>query len=37
MIKIAFASKDGKLVNEHFGWCEKFYVYGIDKEKYELI
>jgi len=37
MIKIAFASKDGKLVNEHFGWCERFYIYAIDKESYELV
>lgn len=37
MIKIAFASKDGELVNEHFGWCEKFYIYGVDKENYELL
>ncbi|WP_373072998.1 NifB/NifX family molybdenum-iron cluster-binding protein [Sulfurimonas sp.] len=37
MIKIAFASKDGINVNEHFGWCEKFYIYGVDQEHYELI
>ena len=37
MIKIAFASKDGKLVNEHFGWCEKFYIYTLDEDTYELI
>ncbi|MCW8839064.1 MAG: dinitrogenase iron-molybdenum cofactor biosynthesis protein [Thiovulaceae bacterium] len=37
MIKIAFASKDGIHVNEHFGWCEKFYIYGVDEEKSELI
>jgi nitrogen fixation protein NifX len=37
MIKIAFASKDGINVNEHFGWCEKFYIYGVDKDSYELI
>jgi len=37
MIKIAFASKDGVHVNEHFGWCEKFYIYKIDKDSYELI
>ncbi|MDD5406593.1 MAG: NifB/NifX family molybdenum-iron cluster-binding protein [Sulfurovaceae bacterium] len=29
-MKIAFASKDGVHVNEHFGWCEKFYLYKID-------
>ena len=37
MIKIAFASKDGELVNEHFGWCEKFYIYSVDKDGYELV
>jgi nitrogen fixation protein NifX len=37
MIKIAFASKDGINVNEHFGWCEKFYIYGVDQDNYELL
>jgi nitrogen fixation protein NifX len=37
MIKIAFASKDGKLVNEHFGWCQKFYIYSLDENGYELL
>ncbi len=32
-MKIAFASKDGIHINEHFGWCEKFYLYEIDGEK----
>jgi nitrogen fixation protein NifX len=36
-MKIAFASKDGEHVNEHFGWCEKFYIYSLDEENYELI
>ncbi len=35
--KIAFASKDGIHVNQHFGWCEKFYIYKVDGEKYSLI
>jgi len=30
MIKIAFASTDGVSVNQHFGWCEEFYIYEID-------
>lgn len=30
-MKIAFASKDGVHVNEHFGWCQQFYLYNIDK------
>ena len=37
MIKIAFASKDGINVSEHFGWCEKFYIYGVDEKNYELL
>jgi nitrogen fixation protein NifX len=36
-MKIAFASKDGEYVNEHFGWCEKFFIYSLDKDSYELI
>lgn len=36
-MKIAFASKDGITVNEHFGWCETFYIYEIDKEEYNFI
>ncbi len=31
-MKIAFASKDGICINEHFGWCEKFFLYEITKE-----
>lgn len=37
MIKIAFASKDGEFVNEHFGWCEKFYIYEVDANHYKFI
>jgi len=37
MFKIAFASKGGEIVNEHFGWCEKFYIYEIDENSYKLI
>jgi nitrogen fixation protein NifX len=29
-MNIAFASKDGVHINEHFGWCQKFYLYKID-------
>lgn len=36
-MKIAFASKNGKEINEHFGWCETFYIYEIDKEEYNFI
>lgn len=36
-MKIAFASKDNIHVNQHFGWCEKFYVYEIDGENSSLV
>jgi len=32
-LKIAFASKDGINVNEHFGWCEKFFIYEVDGDE----
>ena len=31
-MKIAFASRDGIYVNEHFGWCKTFYQYEITKD-----
>jgi len=37
MIKIAFASKDNIHVNQHFGWCEKFYIYEVDGESFSLV
>ncbi len=36
-MKIAFASKNGIEINEHFGWCERFYIYELDKDEYNLI
>lgn len=36
-MKIAFASKDNIHVNQHFGWCEKFYIYEIDGENFTLV
>lgn len=36
-MKVAFASKDGKNVNEHFGWCENFYIYEIDKSSFSFL
>ncbi|MEA2028900.1 MAG: NifB/NifX family molybdenum-iron cluster-binding protein [Campylobacterota bacterium] len=36
-MKIAFASKDGIHVNEHFGWCQAFYIYEINEESFELL
>jgi nitrogen fixation protein NifX len=28
---IAFASSDGKVVDQHFGWSKKFYLYELDE------
>lgn len=36
-MKIAFASKDGVYVNEHFGWSERFYLYEIVDETFSFI
>ncbi|NLK95895.1 MAG: dinitrogenase iron-molybdenum cofactor biosynthesis protein [Clostridiales bacterium] len=36
--KIAIASTDGKVVNEHFGKADKFYIIEVDdKSTYQLI
>jgi len=36
-MKIAFASKDNIHVNQHFGWCEMFYIYEVFEDDYSLI
>lgn len=36
-MKIAFASLDNIYVNQHFGWCEKFYIYEVDADSFKLI
>jgi nitrogen fixation protein NifX len=36
-MKIAFASKDSIHINQHFGWCERFYIYEVDEDKFSLI
>ena len=36
-MKIAFATKDGVFVNQHFGWCEKFYIYEVSEEDFSLV
>jgi nitrogen fixation protein NifX len=28
---IAFASSEGKLIDQHFGWSKKFYLYQVDE------
>lgn len=30
--KVAVASTDGETVNQHYGRCEKFYIYSVDDE-----
>ncbi len=34
---VAFASKDGKNVDEHFGWCQTFYLYECAPEGYAFL
>jgi nitrogen fixation protein NifX len=36
-MKIAFASKDNIHINQHFGWCEMFYIYEISQNDFTLI
>ncbi|MDO8452979.1 MAG: NifB/NifX family molybdenum-iron cluster-binding protein, partial [Sulfurimonas sp.] len=36
-MNIAFASSDGELINQHFGWSKKFYLYRVNKESSEFI
>lgn len=35
--KIAFASSDGKVVNEHFGKAQKFHIVEINENDYKFI
>ncbi|MCV6607189.1 MAG: dinitrogenase iron-molybdenum cofactor biosynthesis protein [Campylobacterales bacterium] len=37
MIKIAIASTDGINVNQHFGWCQAFYIYQVTKSSFSHI
>jgi predicted Fe-Mo cluster-binding NifX family protein len=32
MVKIAVATTDGKIVNQHFGKAEQFYILNVDEE-----
>lgn len=36
-MKISFASTDGVHVNQHFGWCDTFYMYEVNEEGYHFI
>lgn len=34
---VSFASVDGINVNQHFGWCETFYMYKVDETGYSFV
>jgi len=36
MMKVAFATKDLEMINEHFGWAKQFAVYDVAKDGYKL-
>lgn len=36
-MRIAFASKDNIHVNEHFGWCQTFFIYEIKGKHFSFI
>ncbi|MDR2081709.1 MAG: dinitrogenase iron-molybdenum cofactor biosynthesis protein [Campylobacteraceae bacterium] len=36
-MKIAFASTDNIHVNEHFGWCKRFYMYELKNGKFVFL
>ncbi len=36
-MKVAFATKDGISINDHFGWAKKFAVYSVTRDGFELV
>ncbi len=36
-MKVAFATKDGSHINDHFGWAKQFAIYNITTEGYKLL
>lgn len=36
-MNIAFASTNGELVDQHFGWSKKYYLYNVDKENSKFL
>lgn len=34
---IAFASKQNIYIDEHFGWCERFFVYEVNGESFSFV
>lgn len=36
-MKVAFASKDNEFINQHFGWCEMFYIYEVTEDSSSFV
>ncbi len=36
-VKVAIASTDGKVINQHFGRANKFHIFLIEKDHYEFL
>lgn len=36
-VKVAIASTDGKVINEHFGRADRFHIFSIENEKYQFV
>jgi nitrogen fixation protein NifX len=36
-MNVAFASSDGVVIDQHFGWAKTFYLYALDKESSKLL
>lgn len=36
-MNIAFASSDGKVIDQHFGWSKTFHLFKVSKEGFELL
>lgn len=35
-MKVAFATKDGEFINDHFGWAKQFAIYDVNESGYSL-
>ena len=36
-LRIAFASSDGKTINEHFGWADTFMIYDVSEKEFHKV
>ena len=36
-MKVAFATKDGVMINDHFGWANEFMVFDIQENDFSLV